>query len=491
MITACTVSAYDFIYGGIYYKIISEEDATCEIATEYDYEYPESPYSGYVTIPETVSNGYWGGKDYQVIGIGDWAFYNCQLDGISLPSTIEKIGNSSFQGCKGISTFTFPESIKYIGDNAFFDSDLAGSLYLPYCCKYIGNSAFYQTDITEFTVEQENSVSQNPRVIKGAAFGYCKSLRYVNLNQLYYDDFEQNPFMGCDNLKSIEGIGLYTDFTNWSTGNLIIDGCLYRFTMENNISYLKLVCCPAGKDTYASPNLYTDATNDPHILTALGHSAFAGCSKITLLDIPETVTKICDFALFMPFDYDATYRRVNIPESVEEIGQTPFGWFGSNWDIYLYSTHVTDIYSQSAPGDGSKYGTIHIPTGTLSSFGTEWTRKAFNIIDDIGVVTPKCATPTITFKDGMFLFSCETEGVEYVYEVSASGKSSGKLNPYNTYKISFYATKDGYENSDVVTKEMTVDETFVEQKGDLNGDGKIDIVDVTTLIDIILGKIKK
>ncbi len=380
------ISAYDFQRDGIYYNILSEEEATCEVTSEYDYEYPESSYSGYVVIPETVFDSYWNGKEYKVIGIGDWAFYNSQLDGISLPSTIESIGKFSFENCTGISSLILPENIKYVGDDAFAYSNLGGSLIIPNSCKYVGASAFFETNISELTFERITYVNFDDLCsIGNIAFGNCDLLRTVNLNGLFYH-IGINPFMRCDNLTEIEGWGGYTN-SDISQGNLLIDGCLYSFTEKDDVCSLELICCPAGLSGFTSPNYYTGLEKKKHVLTSLGIQAFSGCEKITYLDIPNTVTKIGDYALFMPMgmDNDMTYRRVNIPESVEEVGETPFGWFGYNWDIYLYSTNVTDIHSISAPDDGSKYGTIHIPYGNLSSFGTDWTRQAFNIVDDIGL----------------------------------------------------------------------------------------------------------
>lgn len=379
-----SANAYDFVNDGVYYKILSVEEATCEVASAFDDEYAESTYSGYVNIPETVFDNF-SNTDYTVVGVGKWAFYSSQLEGISLPSTIIKIEESAFNSCKGIASFVIPEKVEFIGDNAFSDSDLAVSLFIPNCCKYIGKSAFAYTNITELTIEPEYLSPSIKRVIEGGAFSYCKYLSYVNLNQLH-DDFVGNPFIGCSNLNSIEGYGQYTDYSN--KGNLMIDGCLYKFEEYDNIRYLELICCPGGMNGYTSPNSYTGIENKIHILTTLGSGAFGGCTRITFLDIPNTVKTIKEYALFMPLgetspDHDYIYRKVIIPKSVETIGSDVFGWWGKNWDIFLHSTHITDIYSSSAPGDGSKFGTIHIPYGTLSSFGTEWTRKAFNVVDDI------------------------------------------------------------------------------------------------------------
>ena len=95
LLSTLTVSAYDFLSNGLYFKILSEEDATCEVASAYDNDYPESTYSGYVIIPETVFD-YFSKTDYTVVGVGKYAFYNSQLEGISLPSTITKIDESAF-----------------------------------------------------------------------------------------------------------------------------------------------------------------------------------------------------------------------------------------------------------------------------------------------------------------------------------------------------------------------------------------------------------
>lgn len=385
-----SANAYDFVSNGIYYNILSAEEATVEITSEYG-ENAESTYSGFVNIPQIVYDNF-SRTFYTVVGVGKWAFCQSQLEGISLPSSIIRIEEWAFQSCKGISSFVIPENIEYIGDYAFYDSDLAANLFIPKSCKYIGSSSFANTNITELTIEQDFFTPSIKLLIKGGAFSYCKNLSYVNLSYLHYD-FAGNPFFGCSNLNTIEGSGQYTDYPNYnSKGNLLIDGCLYKFEESNNIRHLELICCPGGMNSYTSPNSYTGIENKKHVLTSLGSGAFAGCTSITFLDIPNTVNIINENALFIPLgetspDHDYIYRKVIIPESVEEIGRDVFGWWGRNWDIYLYSTHITDIHSSSASDEERKFGTIHIPYGTLSSFGTEWTRRAFDIVDDIFNVT--------------------------------------------------------------------------------------------------------
>ena len=96
-----------------------------------------------------------------------------------------------------------------------------------------------------------------------------------------------------------------------------------------------------------------------------------------------------------------------------------------------------------------------------------------------------CATPTIAFKNGKVMFSCETEGVDFVYEITNVDVQNGsgtEVSLGTTYHISFYATKDGYENSEIDTADIDARGVV----GDLNGDDDVDATDLTRLIEIIL-----
>ena len=98
----------------------------------------------------------------------------------------------------------------------------------------------------------------------------------------------------------------------------------------------------------------------------------------------------------------------------------------------------------------------------------------------------KCATPIISFSKGKLTFTCETEGVEFVYNIKVDNVtlSNGNEIPLpSTYHISVYAIKECYENSDVTTADINVKGL----KGDVNGDGSVTIVDAVTVVDIILG----
>ena len=100
----------------------------------------------------------------------------------------------------------------------------------------------------------------------------------------------------------------------------------------------------------------------------------------------------------------------------------------------------------------------------------------------------KCDTPTISYVGGKLKFRCSTEGVEFVYELKSIDGLTGKsaeVNFTGSFLVKVYATKAGYENSDVATKEI---QWLGGILGDITGDGKVSVADVMKVIDIIIGK---
>ena len=161
-------------------------------------------------------------------------------------------------------------------------------------------------------------------------------------------------------------------------------------------------------------------------------------------------------------------------------------------DVYCLAENVPNTNSNAFNDSYIEYATLHVPSASLNNYKNAEPWKNFkNKValsgEDIPE-TPKCAKPTITYNNGVITFSCETEGVEFISEVKANDNKkeyNNKIILSNTYTVSVYATKTGYDNSETVTMEVIGTGGIL---GDLTGDGKVDVADHVKLSNIIMNK---
>ena len=78
-------TAQNFMSGGIGYQVLSTEEHTVEVTVKLNC----TPYSGNINIPATVT---YNGETYDVVALGDEAFYCASLSSVTIPSSVKKIG---------------------------------------------------------------------------------------------------------------------------------------------------------------------------------------------------------------------------------------------------------------------------------------------------------------------------------------------------------------------------------------------------------------
>jgi hypothetical protein len=226
-------------------------------------------------------------------------------------------------------------------------------------------------------------------------------------------------------------------------------------------------------------------------VTSISYGAFGFCSGLTSVTIPNSVTSIGDYA----FRSCSALTSVTIGSGIKNIGSSAFAKCTELTDVYCYAESVPSTQSDAFTDSYIEYATLHVPTTSINAYKAAAPWSGFKTIvgldgtlpDNPTEETKKCATPTISLVDGELQFSCETEGVEYVSEVSfVDGKQyfGSKVSLTGVYKVSVYATKAGYENSDVVTEEFKLGGGG--GIGDVNNDGVIDVADVVAVVNIIL-----
>lgn len=220
----------------------------------------------------------------------------------------------------------------------------------------------------------------------------------------------------------------------------------------------------------------------PDNITTIVPVAFAGCTGLTNVVLPNSITEIYEDA----FTGCTSLTSISIGSSVTSIMAGAFRECTGLTDFYCLTENVPSTNANAFKDSPIDHATLHVPAASISLYSQAAPWNGFKSIVEHNDNTPvleKCATPTISYNNGKLAFSCATDGVEFVSEITSDDikKHSGnEISLTKTYKVSVYATKEGYANSDVATKEIKVDD------GDLDDDNTLSITDVVILIDKIM-----
>ena len=322
------------------------------------------------------------------------------------------------------------------------------------------------------TVEYEG-VSCNVTSISDRAFFQCYSLTSMRIPSSVTSVGNQ-AFFGCSGLTSMTIPNSVT-----SIGSEAFFSCSYltSVSIPNSVTSI-------GGGAFSNCSRLTSVTI-PNSVTSISYYTFSDCSGLTSVTIPNSVTAIGNNAF-----YGCTgLTTVTIGNSVTEINSQAFANCEELTDVYCLAEKVPSISSDAFDGSYINYATLHVPEASVAAYQSTapWSGfKAIVGLDDTTPETKKCAMPTISLVDGELVFGCETEGVEFVSEVTvndAGTYNGSKVSLSGTYKVSVYATKAGYDNSDVATAEFTMS-AGSGKKGDINTDGTVNAIDVQEVINI-------
>ena len=272
--------------------------------------------------------------------------------------------------------------------------------------------------------------------------------------------------------KGLTSVTIPNSVTKIGTGAFI--GCLSlaSATIPNSVTSIE------NNAFYHCPNLTSFTI--PNSVTNIGDNAFTGCTSLTSITIPNSVTRIG----FHAFRNCTGLTSISIPNSVTSIGygafdgidfpyvvsliENPFEIYGNIQDKRTFS--INTFYN----------ATLYVPKGTIDKYKATEGWKDFLFIEEGtgggGTTLEKCKKPTIGYANGKLTFACSTEGATCHYSISDSDIKAGSGSEVQlgvTYNIRVYATKSGYDNSDVATATLCWIDASPKTEGITNGVAQI------------------
>ena len=327
-------------------------------------------YEGDIVIPDYVQ---FCGAKFMVIEIDGYAFENCDVTSVRMPEYIETIGSMAFKGCSHLTSIDL-KNISLLGMGAFLDCSSLKAVEIPGSIPDLPASAFKNC------ISLEGVVIPDIASIDAEAFSGC-----INLKMIICRASKVLPLMGGDVFKDVDpDIPVFIPFTDpadyekdpqWGSyfhnfiGNYfsqIVDGVNYHFNTASNYAdvfplpdaakYKGDIVIPAKVDVFGldfkARSISSEAFKDCPDLTSVSlpeglgfihDGAFQGCTGLTEIVIPSTVTSFVDG---YQFEGCTNLRKVVLPESMPFINDHMFANCES-LDSLIIPASVTNIADQA------------------------------------------------------------------------------------------------------------------------------------------------
>ena len=245
--------------------------------------------------------------------IGNYAFAGTNISTITLPQTIESIGDYAFNECSSLSSIDISGSVKTIGDYAFYECTSVKDVVIPNSVRTIGEGAFSGIDLKSVTFNEGLE-----------SIGACAFADFWGSSSLYIPSTLKSVgrnaffrFRGKNVNISDLASWCNIDFANPESNPLANNNANLYLNGEKIVNLV----IPESVDTIKDNTFYGIAGvksikfNDA--MQSIGSYAFAGCEDLTNVVIPGNVTAIGEGAFNssnvrdLTFEYGADAIEIN------------------------------------------------------------------------------------------------------------------------------------------------------------------------------------
>ncbi len=396
-----------------------------------------------VTVPSQI-------EGLNVYKIGDNAFKdNKNIASVTVNSGVKDIGASAFENCISLATISLPDTILHIGEKAIYNtayyndksnwkpktnqSGTSGGVQIGNGMAQISwediaahnlDYLYLGTNLIEITYSGSYTIKAATRVIADGAFLGCDANSVSLSNQLV--SIGKNAFKDCEKLKTIT----FFDGLEY-VGDSAFENCISLEQIQLPQKDIKM-----NASAFYNTGYYNNPDNWRGNVLYYNDKVIGVKENCDVVEIKDGATEIIEGVLFKDI--------VIIPKSITKIADMMFEDKASA-TILGYSDSYAKEYAQS---NQIKFIAIDSFEKCDLNFDGFIDEKDYEIICDI------CSTQSV-----------QNELMTYLGDLDSDG------------------AVDGFDAIilDLIKNDMPPSR----KKGDVNGDGKIDIEDYNLLVEIV------
>ncbi len=265
-----------------------------------------------ISVPENIN-----GADVTEISASSFR-NNKNLESVTLPEGVKKIGEYAFSDCTSLTEIIIPESVEMLENGVFFGCT---NLFVGFVSESLPQCGW--------AWDGDNSLEGN------MISGYCLGAMHFG----YTDDMVY--------AVKKDGNAILARLYD-AMGTVIIPETV------NGMDIVEIGSRTFFKNTGLKSVVLTEKIN------RIGNQAFAGCTSLESIIIPRSVSSIADYA----FENCTSLTSITIPDSITDIGREAFSGCAGVRNIYFNAVKMNSVFQKYVfSGVGTQTDGVNVTVG--------------------------------------------------------------------------------------------------------------------------------